>query len=233
MKVTFIAEIGMNHNGNFGLLHELIKQASLSKADIAKFQLGWRDGEDEINNIDDKTIELIIRLCNYYEIEPMFSIIKERAFERIKKFNMKRYKIASRTVVENPALVKKILSEGKETFLSLGMWEKKIKPFPDFNNIRYLWCKSLYPTAVWDLKFFPQKFQVETYEGLSDHCIGMEVSLLAISRGATIIEKHFTLDKSDTTIRDHSLSLLPKEFKTLVELGTNIHKALETINKLI
>ena len=39
MSIIFIAEIGMNHNGNFGLLHELIKQASLSGANIAKFQI--------------------------------------------------------------------------------------------------------------------------------------------------------------------------------------------------
>jgi sialic acid synthase SpsE len=47
-KVLFIAEIGLNHNGNFGLLYELIKQASSSGADIAKFQLGWRANKDEI-----------------------------------------------------------------------------------------------------------------------------------------------------------------------------------------
>ena len=64
----FIAEIGMNHNGNFGLLHELIKQASSSGADIAKFQLGWRDKPSEINNIDNETIELIIKICEYNEI---------------------------------------------------------------------------------------------------------------------------------------------------------------------
>ena len=232
MKITFIAEIGMNHNGNFGLLHELIKQAALSKADIAKFQLGWRDGKDEINNIDDTTIELIIRLCEFYSIEPMFSIIKNNAYEKIRKYNMKRYKIASRTVIENPSLVKSILSEGKETFLSLGMWSKQKKPFIEFKNIKYLWCKSLYPTAAWDLKYFPKNFKKDSFQGISDHCIGIEVSLLAICRGATIVEKHFTLDKSDTTIRDHALSLLPKEFKLLVELGTNINKTLNTINKL-
>ena len=129
MSLTFIAEIGMNHNGNFGLLHELIKQASLSKANIAKFQLGWRDGEGEINKIDDDTIKLIIKICDYYSIEPMFSIIKDSAYDRIKKFNMKKYKIASRTVIDNPKLVKKILSEGKETFLSLGMWNNNFLPF--------------------------------------------------------------------------------------------------------
>lgn len=229
MKINFIAEIGMNHNGNFGLLYELIKQASLSGAHIAKFQLGWRDGEDEINNIDDKTIELIIKICKYYEIEPMFSVISENAYEMIKKYNLKKYKIASRTVIEKPDLVKKILSEGKETFVSLGMWNKEDKPFASFSNIKYLWCKSLYPTAVWDLNGFPKEFSIETYYGISDHTIGYEVSLLAIARGAKVIEKHFTLDKSDTTIRDHALSLLPHEFKMLVELGTAMNKINEVL----
>ena len=84
----------MNHNGNFGLLHELIKQASSSGADIAKFQLGWRDKPSEINNIDNETIELIIKICDYYDIEPMFSVIKPYAYELI-KYNFKKYKIAS------------------------------------------------------------------------------------------------------------------------------------------
>ena len=40
--MIFIAEIGLNHNGNLDLCHELIRQAKLAVADIAKFQLGWR-----------------------------------------------------------------------------------------------------------------------------------------------------------------------------------------------
>ena len=46
--MIFIAEIGMNHNGNFNLCYELIKQAKLSGADIAKFQLGWRDKKERL-----------------------------------------------------------------------------------------------------------------------------------------------------------------------------------------
>jgi sialic acid synthase SpsE len=49
---------------------------------------------------------------------------------------------------------------------------------------------------------------------------------MAIMRGAQVIEKHFTLDKSDTTIRDHALSVNPDEFRNLVYLGRNIHKNL-------
>jgi len=51
--------------------------------------------------------------------------------------------------------------------------------------------------------------------------------LIAISRGSKIIEKHFTLDKSDTTIRDHALSALPDEFKTMVQIGRDISRKIK------
>ena len=222
--MLFIAEIGLNHNGNFGLLHELIKQASLSGADIAKFQLGWRANKSEINSIDDKTIRLIKKISSYYDIEPMFSIFTEEAFNQIKKHDIKRYKIASRTLVDNIILTKKIIEENKETIVSLGMWKKKKLPFLNLKNVKLLWCKSLYPTAPWEIKEFPKIFSKKSYTGLSDHSIGIELSLIAISRGATIIEKHLTLDKSDTTIRDHALSLTPNEFKQMVDIGKAIYK---------
>ena len=47
--MVFIAEIGLNHNGNFNLCYEMIKQAKNSGADIVKFQLGWRSAKHEIN----------------------------------------------------------------------------------------------------------------------------------------------------------------------------------------
>ena len=51
--------------------------------------------------------------------------------------------------------------------------------------------------------------------------------LIAISRGATIIEKHFTLDKSDTTIRDHALSATPDEFLQMTRIGKDIFNKLK------
>ena len=56
-KLTFIAEIGLNHNGNFDLCYELIKQAKWAGADIVKFQLGWRDKPNEINQFNKKRIQ--------------------------------------------------------------------------------------------------------------------------------------------------------------------------------
>ena len=74
---------------------------------------------------------------------------------------------------------------------------------------------------------FPKDFTRTKFAGYSDHTIGIETALLAIARGASVIEKHFTLDKSDNTIRDHVLSATPTEFKSLVEIGRDIYKKLK------
>ena len=223
-KPTFIAEIGMNHNGNFDLCFEMIKQAKLSGADIVKFQLGWRDKPGEINQIDAKIINQLISWSKYFEIELLFSIISDQAYDLIKPFNFQRYKIASRTVIDNLPLVKKILKEKKKTIISLGIWNKKNLPIPKKNNISYLWCLSKYPCEPKDLKNLPKNFNNSYYDGYSDHSIGVETCLIAIARGAKIIEKHFTLDKSNTTIRDHALSATPDEFRLLVNLGKDMSK---------
>ncbi len=225
--MIFVAEIGLNHNGNMGLLFELIKQSSHAGADIAKFQLGWRSGEGEINNLGFEEIDLILKCCEYHKIEPMFSIFNKKALELAEKFNFNYFKIASRTVIDEPDLVKTIINYGKKTFISLGMWEKSEKPFAYRDNVNYLWCKSKYPSLPWDLEKFPKKFVNKDFDGYSDHSIGIEIALMAIMRGATIIEKHFTLDKSDTTIRDHALSATPSEFLELVKIGRNIKKNLD------
>ena len=104
--MLFIAEIGTNHNGNFDLAYELIKQAKYAGADIAKFQLGWRDGKGEINQIELDVLQKLKRWCDYFQIEFMASILTEHAFNLAKKINFKRYKIASRTVKDNLNLVK-------------------------------------------------------------------------------------------------------------------------------
>ena len=225
--MLFIAEIGMNHNGNFGLLHELIRKAADSGADIAKFQLGWRWGEGEINQITPDVITEIIKISEYYGIEPMFSIIVPEAWEMIKEFDFARYKIASRTVIDYPDMVKEIIDTGKPVICSLGFWEENDLPFGEHENLEYLWCKSAYPSAPWDMVDMPKDFTTSPYAGFSDHTIGIETSLMAITRGARIVERHFTLDKSDTSIRDHALSSTPEEFAVMVDLGRKIAKNLD------
>jgi len=217
-SLTFIAEIGLNHNGNFGLFYELIKQASLSGADYAKFQLGWRSGEGEINQLNQPELELIKKCCQYHGIKPLFSIFTQEAWLLAQKFDFDAYKIASRTLVDDKRLAEEIVNASKLTFVSLGMTDENA-PLGLRDNVVYLWCKSEYPALPWSLTKMPKDFSKANLSGYSDHSVGIEVPLMAVMRGATVIEKHFTLDKSDTTIRDHALSATPSEFRQLVEIG--------------
>ena len=224
MGMLFIAEIGLNHNGNLDLCYELIRQAKESGASIAKFQLGWKGKEGELNHITPDALKKLDQWCGYFDIEFMVSIITDEAYELAKQIDFRRYKIASRTVGDRPDLVAKIVEEGKETLISLGMWDEPGLPLSGKPNVKYLWCKSKYPATPWDMVDLPKDFTASPYAGYSDHTVGIEVPLMAICRGATIIEKHFTLDKSDTTIRDHVLSATPDQFRTMTCLGTNIAK---------
>lgn len=225
--MTFIAEIGLNHNGNFNLAYELIKQAKLAGADIAKFQCGWRQDKNEINHMDLNILRKLKKWCDYFEIEFMASVLNEEAYEMLKKVKPKRYKIASRTLADNFKFAKRVVEENEGTIVSLGMWNKKNQlPFKT-NKVSYLWCKSIYPAQPQDLIDMPKNFEKTSYAGYSDHSIGIEACLIAISRGAKIIEKHFTLDKSSTVVRDHVLSATPEEFKILIDLGRDIYRKIQ------
>ena len=227
--MIFISEIGMNYNGNINLCYELIKQSKYSGANIVKFQIGWRDKEGEINRLTDDKIKKLIEWSKYFEIQIMFSIISDDGFEKLKNYEFSDYKIASRTVKNDIELAKKILDLKKNTFVSLGMSNKDNPPkeLSSYKNIKYMWCKSEYPTDLNDLKDFPKDFKKTFFTGYSDHSIGIEMPLLAISRGASVIEKHFTLDKSDQTIRDHTLSATPKEFELMTKVGRDIFNKLK------
>lgn len=221
--MLFVAEIGLNHDGNFDLAYELIRQAKLCGADIAKFQFGWRNRPDEINHIDLNRALQVKQWCDDLGIEMMASLITEEALELGRSAGLKRYKIASRTVRDNPALCERILSEGKETFVSLGMWEGEEFPFgPPTKKLRYIYCVSEYPTYPRDLNL-PVCFGEDTHYGYSDHCHGIMACLLAVSRGALLIEKHFTLGKTSQVIRDHVMSATPNELRQIVDLGREMH----------
>ncbi len=230
--MIYAAEIGLNHNGNFDLALELIRKAKESGATIAKFQFGWRDKPDEINCIDFNTAKKLKEFSEYVEIEFMASIITEEAFDLALKLGVNRYKIASRTVVENPKLCEKIIQEDKEVFCSLGFWEKETFPFGAPNDkLRYIYCVSEYPALPKDMTHFPSEFNNDGYYGYSDHFLGSSACLLAISRGAKFIEKHFTLNKTSEIIRDHTLSATPDEFADIVKQGNELSRLNQFIKK--
>ena len=224
--IKFIAEIGMNADGIFDRNYELIRQAKFSGADIVKFQLGWRDSKNDINFINYNRLKKLVEWSKYFEIDFLASIITRDAFNLIKKINVNSYKIASRTFLDDFHLCKDIINEGKMTYASLGMWKSKNFPIKK-KNVKYLYCVSKYPTSYNDLKNFPVKF--DKYYGYSDHFIGNEACILAASRGANIIEKHFTLNKSSNIIRDHLLSATPEEFSEMVNNCKSVYKLYKKI----
>lgn len=222
-KIIFIAELGLNHNGNKDLINELIRQASMAGADYVKLQLGWRANVDEMNHFKKEDLELFYEFASLYNIKLLFSVFDEKSLKLLLPFKPDLIKIASRTLKNDINLVHKIHDLKIETISSVGMLN--LDEIPEFKNgkNRFLFCKSKYPTYPKDLLEFPKDFNKTPFSGYSDHCLGISNCLLAISRGAKIIEKHFTLDKSDTTIRDHVLSSTPDEFSQLVNIGREMN----------
>jgi N,N'-diacetyllegionaminate synthase len=95
-------------------------------------------------------------------------------------------------------------------------------------NITILHANTMYPTPMEDVNLnamhtIQREFDITV--GYSDHTLGIEVDIAAVTMGASIIEKHFTLDKSMKG-PDHRASLEPKELKAMVVAIKNTEKAL-------
>ena len=96
-------------------------------------------------------------------------------------------------------------------------------------DITILHCNTEYPTPMQDVNLNAMQTIKSAFPGIhvgySDHTEGIEVSIAAVAMGATIIEKHFTLDKNMEG-PDHKASLEPDELKAMVQANRNIEKAL-------
>lgn len=123
--------------------------------------------------------------------------------------------------------MKVILSTGMAT---MGEIEFALKILRDggTTDITVLHCNTEYPTPMEDVNLtamntIKNSFKVEV--GYSDHTLGIEIALAAVSLGAKIIEKHFTLDKNKEG-PDHLASIEPLELRSMVSAIRNIEKAL-------
>lgn len=152
----------------------------------------------------------------------------------LNKFNMPFWKIPSGEITNYPYLVK-IAKTGKDIVMSTGMSEIfeiedaiKVLKENGCGKISLLHCNTEYPTPFEDVNLkamltLKEKFNVEV--GYSDHTKGIEVPIAAVAMGATIIEKHFTLDRNMEG-PDHKASLEPNELKQMVQSIRNIEKAI-------
>jgi len=228
MKI--ISEIGINHNGDFRKMEELIRQSSIGRADYVKFQLYnsvrvFGDESRKKNEFTFEQVKTLKEICDYYNIEFFASVFDEEKLEWCEKINVNLYKIASRTVIKEKQLCESIIKTKKPVYISLGFWKENNLPFKG-PNIKYLNCISKYPTSCLHLENFNYNNQIV---GLSDHSYGIAYALHNISLGAKVIEKHFTLNKSDVG-NDHIGSMNLKELKSLREYGNQLHSIYNKIN---
>ena len=233
--MLIIAEIGINHNGSLHLAHELIRQAKIAGADIAKFQFydpykifgphGSHPNADALAQA--LTVQFgfdearqLKAWCDQEGIEFMASVFDLERFGWVESLGAERHKIASRAV-QDRELCERILATGRETFVSLGFWPDNRVPY-DRPNARYLYCIPKYPCPFEDVAL-PRAFAESIFDGFSDHTIGIEASLVAVGRGARIVEKHFTLNKG-LPGPDHICSTTPDELAELVRLARLMEK---------
>lgn len=158
------------------------------------------------------------------------------SLEFLSKIGITLAKIPSGEITNLPYL-RKVAQLYSEVILSTGM--ATIEEIGDAinvlinsglskNKITILHCNTEYPTPMEDVNLkamlhIKEEFGVSV--GYSDHTLGIEVPIAAVALGATVIEKHFTLDKN-LPGPDHKASLEPNELKAMVDAIRNIEKAL-------
>ena len=142
----------------------------------------------------------------------------------LEKLNVPAYKIASPEIIHLP-LIEKVAKTGKPMIISTGMATigeindaLTTATIEDSNQAILLKCTSSYPSSprnsnIISIPHMRQLFNCDI--GLSDHTLGIGAPIAAVANGAVVIEKHFTLDRSEGGI-DSAFSLEPSEMKQLV-----------------
>lgn len=157
------------------------------------------------------------------------------SIDYLHSLNLGIWKIPSGEITNYP-YIKKIAQYGEPVIVSTGMCEMQdienavatlLKWGAKKEDIIILHCNTEYPTPYQDVNLkamdaIRNKFGVEV--GYSDHTKGIEVPIAAVALGATVIEKHFTLDRNMEG-PDHKASLEPDELKTMVSAIRNIEQA--------
>ncbi len=245
-NVLIIAEAGLNHNGDLSTAKSLVDSAYEVGADAIKFQT-FKAETLVAQSTDSKQYDLLKSLeLSFDDHQVLFDYCKTRgipflsspfdpiAADFLDSMGVTAFKIASSELTNHP-LLDHIGRKDKPIILSTGMSDlvevgEAIHTIQKVNDqpLTLLHCVSNYPTDPEDVNLQA----IETMEiafhlpvGYSDHTLGIEIPIAAVALGATVIEKHFTLD-STMKGPDHSISLDPQGFKKMVTAIRNVEKAL-------
>lgn len=179
--------------------------------------------------------EEIVQYCKNRGVRFFSTAFDMESLEYLKELGLNMVKIPSGEITNLPYLRKAaalfdevILSTGMSTMKEIG---EALSVFTragiDKDKITILHCNTEYPTPMQDVNLkamwhISNSFGTKT--GYSDHTLGIEVPVAAVALGASMIEKHFTLDKS-LPGPDHAASLEPYELKEMVKAIRNIESA--------
>ncbi|MCC5943281.1 MAG: N-acetylneuraminate synthase [Balneolaceae bacterium] len=174
--------------------------------------------------------------CNENGIGFLSTPFDEESLELLDKIGMDLFKIPSGEITNKPYL-ELIAKKGKPVIMSTGMatFEEVNQALTVLLNqnvkredVTILHCNTQYPTPFEDVNLMAMvslKNSLNIKTGYSDHTLGIEVPIAAVALGATVIEKHFTLNR-DLPGPDHKASLEPEELKNMVSAIRNIEMAI-------
>ena len=217
-----VAEIGNNHEGDYGLAAELIHLAAKAGAHAVKFQT-----IDPGHLADSpERLEQLNRIClpweRFHDLEKvarhegvlfMSTAFNLAAVEYLKPL-VPCWKLASRSY-DDFVLSATMYQTGKPVLASCGMGS------PPWYGPRMIpmHCVSDYPTAPEDAEVPKVAFFAKGNEfvGYSDHTLGTRACILAAGYGARVIEKHFTIAHDHSDFRDHQLSATPEQLREIVD----------------
>lgn len=179
--------------------------------------------------------QILIDYCRELGIKFFSTAFDFDSMDYLHSLNLGLWKIPSGEVTNYPFL-KRMATFNEPTILSTGMCDMEdvraavnalYRNGLSKENLILLHCNTEYPTPFEDVNLkamdaLRKEFGVEV--GYSDHTKGIEVPIAAVALGATVIEKHFTLDRT-LPGPDHKASLEPDELKAMVSAIHNIEKA--------
>lgn len=235
--VKIIAEISGNHHGNKEKAIELVNAAAQSGADLVKFQM-WKqdtmamkghiirggpwDGR-ELNDLYRETytpwewMTDLFKEARSLGITPFVSVFDRESLDAIQFLKPELYKVASFELVDLP-LIKRIAKTRRPLLLSTGMATEieilEAVGAGKGSEITLMKCTSGYPAPPEEINLHTMTdfyFRFHTRVGLSDHTKGIGVAVAAAAMGASYIEKHLILSRSEGG-PDASFSMEPDEF---------------------
>ncbi len=187
----------------------------------------------ELNRVDH---EELIQHCKQKGIRFLSTAFDHDSVDLLAELNIPFFKIPSGEITSLPYL-RHIGSMGKPIVMSTGMatlveikdaLNVLLKAGAEKDQITILHCNTEYPTPIEDVNLkamLTMRDELGVAVGYSDHTLGIEIPVAAVALGATVIEKHFTLDRT-LPGPDHAASLEPDELNAMVVAIRNIEIAM-------